>query len=68
MPEVTAETIAELLEEQIFCYLRVVKQIHTDQGVQFHLRLMAELMAVLGSVKELQHFLPHTGPRSGRKR
>ena len=41
----SAETIAETLEERVFCYLGVPERIHTDQGAQFESRLIAELCA-----------------------
>ena len=39
----SAETMAEILKERVFCYLGVPEPIHTDQGAQFESRLMAEL-------------------------
>ena len=39
----SAETSARTLEERVFCYLGVFRQIHTDQGAQFESRLMAKL-------------------------
>ena len=39
----SADTIAEMLEERVFCYLGVPERIHTDQGAQFESKLMAEL-------------------------
>ena len=40
----TADTIVELLEKRVFCYLSVPEQIHTDQGTRFESRLMTELL------------------------
>ena len=42
----SAETIAEILEERVFCYLVVPERIHTKQGAQFESKLMAELCAL----------------------
>ena len=42
----SAETIAEKLEERVFCYLEVPERIHTDQGAQFKSQLMAKLCAL----------------------
>ena len=44
----SAETIAETLEERVFCYLGVPERIHTDQGAQFESKLMAKLCALWG--------------------
>ena len=44
----SADTIAEILEERVFCYLGVPERIHTDQGAQFESRLMAELCTLWG--------------------
>ena len=52
----SAETIAETLEERVFCYLGVPERIHTDQGAQFESKLMAELCALWGVGKS------HTTP------
>ena len=42
----SAETIAETLEEWVFCFLEVPERIHTDQGAQFKSQLMAKLCAL----------------------
>ena len=47
----SAETIAEILKERVFCYLDVPALIHTDQGVQFEFKLIAELCALWGISK-----------------
>ena len=52
----SAETIAKILEERVFCYLGVPERIDTDQGAQFESRLMAELCALWGVRKS------HTTP------
>ena len=44
----STETIAQKLEERIFCYLGVPERIHTDQEARFGSRLMAELCALWG--------------------
>ena len=44
----SAEAIAEMLEERVFCYFGVPERIHTDQGAQFESKLMAELCALWG--------------------
>ena len=47
----SAETIAEILEERIFCYFGIPERLHTDQGAQFESKLMAELCALWGISK-----------------
>ena len=47
----SAENIAEVLEERIFCYFGIPERLHTDQGAQFESRLMAELCALWGISK-----------------
>ena len=42
----SAETIAETLEEWVFCYLGIPVRIHTDQEAQFESKLIAELCAL----------------------
>ncbi|XP_067940454.1 uncharacterized protein [Watersipora subatra] len=43
LPEATAPVVANALDEQDFCYLKLSMQIHTDQEAQFESQLMAEL-------------------------
>ena len=43
----SAETMAELLKERVFSYLRMPERIHKDQGMQFECRLIAELCTFL---------------------
>ena len=52
----SAETIAETLEEWVFCFLEVPERIHTDQETQFESKLMAERCAFWGVRKS------HTTP------
>ena len=59
----SAETIAEILEERVFCYLGVPERIHTDQGAQFESRLMAELCALWGVRKS--HTTPYHPQSNG---
>ena len=56
----SGETIAETLEERVFCYLGVPERIRTDQEAQFESRLMAELCALWGCGKATPHL---TTPR-----
>ena len=51
IPNGSAEVIAEILEERVFCYLGLPERIHTDQGAQFESKLMAELCALWGIAK-----------------
>ena len=59
----SAETIAETLEERVFCYLGVPERIHTDQGAQFESKLMAELCALWGVRKS--HTTPYHPQANG---
>ena len=59
----SAETIAETLEERVFCYLGVPERIHTDQGAQFESKLMAELCALWGVWKS--HTTPYHPQANG---
>ena len=59
----SAETIAETLEERVFCYLKVLERIHTDQEAQFELKLMAELCARWGVRKS--HTIPYHPQANG---
>ena len=43
IPNGSAEVIADILKERVFCYLGIPERIHTDQGAQFESKLMAEL-------------------------
>ena len=52
----SAETIAETLEEAVFCYLGIRERIHTDQETKFESRLMVKLCALWGVRKS------HTAP------
>ena len=59
----SAETIAETLEERVFCYLGVPERIHTDQVAQFESKLMAELCALWGVRKS--HTTPYHPQANG---
>ena len=59
----SAETIAETLEEPVFCYLKVPERIHTDQGAQFESKLMTELCALWGVRKS--HTTPYHPQANG---
>lgn len=43
IPDATAPTVAETLDERVFAYLGLPEQIHSDQGAQFQSTLMNEL-------------------------
>jgi len=40
--------VARTLDQNVFCYLGLPKQIHTDQGAQFHSQLMEDLCRIWG--------------------
>jgi transposase InsO family protein len=48
IPDGTAQTVAQALEERVFCYFGVPEQLHADQGAQFESKLMQELCATWG--------------------
>ena len=50
-PDGTAQTVAQILDERIFCYFGLPEQLYSDQGAQFESRLMQELCAIWGVVK-----------------
>ena len=41
-----APTVATALDERIFCYFGLPKQLHSDLGKQFQFRLIAELCSL----------------------
>ena len=43
LPDATANTVAQVLEERIFSYFGLPEQLHSDQGAQFESQLLAEL-------------------------
>ena len=57
VPNGSAETRAETLEERVFCYLGVPERIHTNQEAQLKSKLMAELCARWGVMKS--HITPY---------
>ena len=63
IPDVTAPTIATILDERIFCYLGLPEQLHTDQGVQFESQLMSELCQLWGVHKT--HTTPYHPQANG---
>jgi len=48
IPDTTAPTVAQVLDQHVFCYLELPEQIHTDQGAQFQSQLMGDLCQVWG--------------------
>jgi hypothetical protein len=51
IPDGTAATVAQTLEDRVFSYLGVPEQLHSDQGAQFESKLMKELCAIWGVTK-----------------
>jgi transposase InsO family protein len=51
IPDGTAATVAQALEERIFSYMGVPERIHADQGAQFESKLMRELCIIWGTDK-----------------
>jgi len=43
IPDATAPTVARALDQNVFCYLGLPKQIHTDQSAHFQSQLMGDL-------------------------
>ena len=46
LPDATAPTVATTLDERVFCYYGLPKQIHSDLGRQFQSQLMMERCAL----------------------
>ena len=54
----TADTIAELLQERVFCYLGIPDRIYTNQNAQFESRLMYDwAVRPLECTEESHHLL-----------
>ena len=51
IPDGTAETVARVLDGQVFAYLGLPERIHSDQGAQFESALFKELCALWGVQK-----------------
>jgi len=50
-PDVSTPTVAKALDQQVFCYFGLLKQIHSDQGAQFQLQIMSDLCKIWGVKK-----------------
>jgi len=48
IPDATAPTVTGALDQNVFCYLGLPEQIHTDQGAQFQSQLMGNLCRIWG--------------------
>jgi len=48
IPDATALTVAQALDQNVFWYLGLPKQIHMDQGAQFQSQLMGDLCRIWG--------------------
>ena len=48
IPDATAPTVAQTLDERVFCYFGLPETIHSDQGAQFEGELMHELCRIWG--------------------
>jgi len=42
IPNASAPIVARALDQQVFCYFGLPKQIHTDQDAQFQSQLMGD--------------------------
>jgi len=43
IPDASAPTVARALDQQVFCYFSLPRQIHSDQGAPFQSQLMSDL-------------------------
>jgi len=48
IPDTSAQTVARVLDQQVFCYFGLPEQIHSDQGAQFQSQLMSDLCRLWG--------------------
>jgi len=48
IPDATAPTVARALNQNVFCYLGLPKQIHTERSAQFQSQLMGDLCRICG--------------------
>jgi len=48
IPNVSAPTVARVLDQHVFCYFGLPGQIHSDQGAQFHSQVMSDLCRLWG--------------------
>jgi len=48
IPDVSAPTVARVLDQHVFCYFSLPEQIHSDQGAQFQSQLMSDLCRLWG--------------------
>jgi len=46
IPGASAPTVARALDQNVFCYLGLPEQIHTEQGAQFQSQLMGDLCQI----------------------
>jgi len=42
IPDALAATVAGVVDQNVFCYLGLPEQIHTDQGAQFKFQLIGD--------------------------
>jgi len=48
IPDASAPTVACVLDQNVFCYLGLPEQIHSDQGAQFQFQQMSDLCRLRG--------------------
>ena len=60
IPDATAPVVASILDEQVFCYMDLPKQVHTDQGAQLESQLMTELCQLWGVAKTTPLYAIHS--------
>jgi len=48
IPDVSAPTVARVLDQHVFCYFGLPEQIHSDQEAQFQSQLMSDLCPLWG--------------------
>jgi len=48
IPDASAQTVARVWDQQVFCYFGLPEQIHSDQGSQFESQLMKDLCFLWG--------------------
>jgi len=48
LPDASAPTVARALDQYVFCYFGLLKQIHTHQCAHFQSQLMGDLCQIWG--------------------
>ena len=63
LPDATASTVAQVLEDRVFSYFGLPEQLHSDQGAQFESQLLSELCEKWGIKKT--HTTPYHPQANG---